>query len=282
MARETILEGPFAFWTSVNLAARREAMLSPLPGYFDGPADAYRHIMGTAELRRRFGFATAYGIVTGNEIYGTHWAEAPHEMRRMDDHNNAIGLEIGATARTYEEVVRRARAAVDEGIARGGDGSDGTAQWLPASRWGEPRGRPVAERSLSFDWPAEIPSLPGYRFGDARFGTLGPNQTMTPRQREAATLDRLRELPTSEWSEEDVRAVIRSGAYGNSAAAGHRDWRARVRRYFEEREGAGRTGEATPSEERDCTGVAAVRAHTRAGPSGPVQVSAHSRAVACG
>jgi hypothetical protein len=111
MGRETILEGPFAFWTSANLAARREAMLSPLPGCFDGPADAYRHIIGTAELHRRFGFATAYGIATGNEIYGTHWAEAPHERRRMDDHNSAIGLEIGATARTCEEVVRRARAA---------------------------------------------------------------------------------------------------------------------------------------------------------------------------
>ena len=62
------------FWRSVSEAASREAMASPLPGYNDGPADAYRHIVGTAELRRRFGFGTAYAIATGNEVLGTHTA----------------------------------------------------------------------------------------------------------------------------------------------------------------------------------------------------------------
>jgi hypothetical protein len=33
----------------------------------------------------------------------------------MDDHNNAIGLSIGADARSHEEVIRRARAAIDAG-----------------------------------------------------------------------------------------------------------------------------------------------------------------------
>ena len=40
---------------SVERAASLEADQSPLPGENNGPADAYRHIVGAAELRRRFG-----------------------------------------------------------------------------------------------------------------------------------------------------------------------------------------------------------------------------------
>jgi hypothetical protein len=43
----------------------------------------------------------------------------------MDDHNNAIGLAIGAEARSYEDVVRLAREAIDRAIVRGGSGQDG-------------------------------------------------------------------------------------------------------------------------------------------------------------
>ena len=60
----------FIFWRSVQEAAEAEATASPLPGFYDGPADAYRHIVGTAELRRRFGWATAFGIATGDEVLG--------------------------------------------------------------------------------------------------------------------------------------------------------------------------------------------------------------------
>lgn len=196
------------FWRSVGDAASAEALASPLPGYLDGPADAYRHIVGTAELRRRFGFGVAYGIVTGNEVLGTVGRNQPTELRQMDDHNNAIGFSIGAEAKTYEEVVRRARAAIDAAISRGGDGSEGTPRWQ--GRWSEPRGRPAAERRLPVQWPDGIPSAKDYPFGAEQFGTNSSNQTVNPRRREAATLDRLRELPTSEWSEADVREVIRS------------------------------------------------------------------------
>ena len=88
----------FRFWNSVERAATREAEASPPPGFHDGPADAYRHIVGTAELRRRFGWAITYGIVTGNEVLGTHISRHSPELRRMDDHNNAIG----ADAQSYE------------------------------------------------------------------------------------------------------------------------------------------------------------------------------------
>jgi len=221
-------------------------MFAPLPGCFDGPADACRHIVGTAELRRRFGFAIAYGIATGKEIYGTHWAEAPSEMRRMDDHDNAIGLEIGATARTDEEVVRRARAAVDAGMARGGDGADGTPQCLPASRWGEPRGRSMAGRGLPVEWPAEVPSLPGYRFGDA---PIGPKvqETEFPggRAREGKALLPVSARPCAS------PALPRAGSLPWSSSSGVRlPRRGRSRRWSPPPPGNPRRGRARPAAPR--------------------------------
>lgn len=269
----------FRFWRSVGEAASREAMASPLPGYNDGPADAYRHMVGTAELRRRFGFGTAYAIATGNEILGTHTGGHPPELRQMDDHNNAIGFSIGADAKSYEEIVRRARAAIDAAVARGGDGAEGTPRW--ETRWTEPRDRPAADRRLPVQWPDGIPSARDYPFGAEQFGTNGPNQTMTPRQRETATLERLRDLPTSEWSEPDVRAVIGSRPYTNPSAPEHRAWRARAHQYFKERTRRGGASDTSGTEEKGCDGTASVRAYTRSGPSGPVQVSAHSRTVTC-
>lgn len=47
------------FWGSVTRAAEDEAWASPLPGWGDGPADAYRHLVLAAELRRRFGWTIA-------------------------------------------------------------------------------------------------------------------------------------------------------------------------------------------------------------------------------
>ncbi|WP_291296635.1 hypothetical protein [Elioraea sp.] len=280
----------YMFWQPVEDAAEREALRSDLPGYYEGPADAYRHIVGVAELRRRFGFPTAFGIAAGNEVYGFHrrrLRRGPRDIdgpsREMDEHNNAIGLEIGASARTYEEVVRRARAAIDAGVTNGGSGSDNTPRWIAVGDWDEPELRPKANRTIPVTWPSDIPSLDGYRFGDERFGVDRAARAGTPRQREAALIDRLTDTPTREWSDDDVRAVIGSTAYLNRTAPGHERWRARVRAYFEERDqraGGGPGTEGTGADDA-CGGVAAVRPHTRRGPSGPIQVSGHSRAVTC-
>jgi hypothetical protein len=198
----------------------------------------------------------------------------------MDDHNNAIGFSIGADAKSYDDVVRRARVAIDTAIARGGDGSDGTPRWQ--SRWTEPRRRPAADRRLPVQWPDGIPSATDYPFGAEQFSANRPEHTKTPRQREATTLERLRDLPTGEWSEADVRAVIGSRPYTNSSAPEHRAWRARVRQYYEERTRQGGAGDISRTETKNCGGIAAVRSYTRSGPSGPVEVSAHSRTVTCG
>lgn len=280
----------FRFWQSVREAAAEEARLSDLPGYFEGPADAYRHIVGVAELRRRHGHATAFGIAQGNEILGFHerrLERGPRDIdgpaREMDEHNNEIGLEIGAAAHTYAEVVRRARAAIDSAVANGGSGADGTPRWLDPGKWDEPQARRGPHRTIPVTWPSDIPSLDAYRFGDERFNHDPAKRPGTPRYREATLLERLADTPTSEWSEEDVRSVIRSTPYQNRAAPGHETWQARVRAYFEERAQRDGDGQGGSRRERDdaCGGVATVRAYTRRGPSSPVEVSSHSRTVSC-
>ena len=269
--------GDFRFWQSVREAAAKEARDSPLPGYLDGPADAYRHIVGTAELRRRFGFVPAYAVATGNEVLGTHADGHPSETREMDDHNNAIGLSIGADATSYEEVVRRARIAIDSGIAKGGGGSDGTPRWQGS--WDEPRDWPRVERRLPVEWPDDIPSAKDYRYGAEKFGTNAAELAVTPREREAATLDRLRDLPTGEWSDADVRAVIGSRPYVNSSMPEHGDWQERVRQYFEERHGGADPDETSRSDSGGRGGPVFVRSHDRSGPSGPVHVDSYHRAA---
>ncbi|MBS7788363.1 hypothetical protein KTR66_00070 [Roseococcus sp. SDR] len=266
------------FWGSVQSAASSEAIESSLPGYLEGPADAYRHIVGAAELRRRFGWAIAYAIVTGNEARGTHARGHTPELRRMDDHNNAIGLSIGADATSYEEVVRRARAANDAGIENTGSGRGQTPLWLSQEQWKEVSGRQPAERALPVEWSDAIPSAADYRFGDERFGADRSFRSGTPRERQAALFERLDATPTAEWSEADVRGVIASPAYRNSAAADHALWRERVRQYFEER-ASGRDEAASAPDDADDDGIAHVRAYTRMGPNGPIRVSAHDRAT---
>ncbi|WP_431302573.1 hypothetical protein [Sediminicoccus sp. BL-A-41-H5] len=206
---------------------------------------------------------------------GTHISRHSPELRRMDDHNNAIGLAIGADAQSYEEIVRRARAAVDDGIRNGGSGAGQTLVWTPQEQWREPRDRPKMDRPLPVEWPDAIPSAAAYRFGDERFGADRAFRQGTPRERQAALFERLEATPTAEWSEADVRGVIASPTYRNSAAVEHKMWRERVRRYFEQRA----EGQDQAAAEDDADGVAQVRAHTRMGPSGPIQVPAHERAA---
>ncbi len=258
------------FWRSVREVAEEEALASPLPGYGNGPADAYRHIIVTAELARRFGYDAASWLAWTNEMRGTH---GPSDYRQdpagrpMDDHNNAIGLDIGRRARSYEDVVRMARAAIQLGIEEDGSGQEGVPMWLPASQQSEGRKRRERFPVLPADW-AETISLHGYTYGDERFSARRAFRDGTREEREAAVRERLLATPVNEWSREDMRAAMRLPAYRNGSDPEHRAWQARVREWFEVQEEA-------------CDGVAEVEAYTRQGPNGPVHVSAHRRAVPC-
>lgn len=112
----------------VRRFAEFEAERSGLPGQDQGPADAYRHLVGVAELSRRVGPLTAAAMAERNEWGSTEAMlraildgrpVAPSNTpaaRRMDRHNNLLAVGIGATASSTEEVVMRARTMMEQAI----------------------------------------------------------------------------------------------------------------------------------------------------------------------
>jgi len=146
VAEQSLIEQYRAVANEVAAFAGAELDAARLPGAQFGPADAYRHIVAAAELRRRLG-PVAAGILEGNEmrsIYAdmtqmlTGASRHPANSRAardMDRHNNAVGVAIGATAETPEEVVGRARQAIDHARQWGGSGHQNTAYWTERSLW---------------------------------------------------------------------------------------------------------------------------------------------------
>ena len=67
-----------------------QTVASQLPGRIDGPADAYRHLMISAELHRRFDSTYADSLLAAHELDFGLSSNSP-----MDQYNNAIGKMIG-------------------------------------------------------------------------------------------------------------------------------------------------------------------------------------------
>jgi hypothetical protein len=112
-----VLGTVYAHWFGANL-----------PGGRNGPADAYRHTLASATVA----YTTSPRLVA----LVTHVMERDgqgSDMRAMDAHNNRIGAQIGATARSWSEMQARVRAAIDAGQAQATD--DNRITWLPRERW---------------------------------------------------------------------------------------------------------------------------------------------------
>ena len=126
--------------------ANDEAAASRLPGQDQGPADAYRHLVGVAELSRRAGPLLAAAMAERNEWASTEAMLrsilggrpiAPSNMpaaRRMDRHNNLLAVGIGARARSTEDVVMRVRSMMERAIeTTGGSGRGNSPYWREAA-----------------------------------------------------------------------------------------------------------------------------------------------------
>jgi hypothetical protein len=128
--------------------ARAEASLSNLPGWTNGPADAYRHLIVVGEMTRRFGTIPATLMAEYNETLS--WYEMQRsrlagkdvppanqpEARTMDRHNNwNVAPAIGRAATTPEGVVLGARVAIERAIQKAGSGENNTAYWRPSAEW---------------------------------------------------------------------------------------------------------------------------------------------------
>jgi hypothetical protein len=102
-----------------------EMTASQLPGRQNGgAADAYRHILLSAELTRDYGIDAAFEVLTDHERDTESGAD-----NGLDMWNNSIGMQIGQYVRdsggTWEDVVRLARAAMVASFEDGGFGQIG-------------------------------------------------------------------------------------------------------------------------------------------------------------
>jgi hypothetical protein len=116
-----------AYPNELREAVARNALQTSHPGANNGPADAYRHMFGIAELQRRTNQAVARGAGNWNEKDGVPWRLKSDAASQMDLHNNRIGERIGRVARNTAEVEAMVHAEVRAAAIEGGTGKNGTA-----------------------------------------------------------------------------------------------------------------------------------------------------------
>jgi hypothetical protein len=154
--------------------ANAEATASGLPGRVNGPQDAYRHLVGVGELARRVGVVPAWLMAEYNELESraamrrAEQARRPvpaantRESRSMDRHNNRLALGLGLSAASPEQVIQRARIAIDRAHRTfSGSGADGTAFWHPHAMW-EDIGGDAAHLPTEIRWPPPGEHLKAY------------------------------------------------------------------------------------------------------------------------
>lgn len=85
-----------------------------------GTTDALRHLLGAATATRLYGPSLAETMLNWHENPNVfQWAGGGYGQRDaerlMDLHNNALGMEIGKTAKSYDEALQTAKRYVKEG-----------------------------------------------------------------------------------------------------------------------------------------------------------------------
>lgn len=178
--------------------AEATAKASGLPGYHNGPGDAYRHILWVAETARTTGTLAGWAQGEANELKGV--LSNPADETAMDRHNNnQIALRIARAAKSREDIERLTQAEIAAAHWRGGTGADGTARWLDQFRWGHPE-----DAAPPANWPPKWADEDSLR------------------------VERLLTLPVEEWDEHSVRLVVASRIYHNANDAKHAEAQAKV------------------------------------------------------
>ena len=230
--------------TDAVLAATRK---SGLPGWLDGPADAYRHALLSAELTRQHGAAKAQAILALNEVNGmAAGIREPIKTARatiMDTQVNLRAGRLGEGAKSFEEVERRVAAEIARSIEANGSGANGTLPYMSRDKWENEAGDPE---------PIEIPPDWVRKNRAERQGNLSPG----PASRRAAIVEALGKSD-ADWTEADARAVMDDPRYYAWSHADKEALHARVRRYYER---------AYPN-----------AAGAKSGGGGPVQVDSYVR-----
>jgi hypothetical protein len=95
--------------------ASATARESGLPGAHNGPQDAARHCMGSAETARKYGGLVALVLGEANEKKGDLTHNQTSDEKSMDRHNNMEGVKIGSGAKSFEQVIEQCLGAVEAG-----------------------------------------------------------------------------------------------------------------------------------------------------------------------
>ena len=85
-----------------------------MPGGRNGPADAYRHCVGSGELTRTTSRATAWAAGHAWELK-TGGPIIVRDEWKMDIHNNMVGRQVGVSADTFEDVEQGCTDALNSG-----------------------------------------------------------------------------------------------------------------------------------------------------------------------
>ena len=107
---------------------------SRLPGWRNGPADAFRHIVASAEMARRYGSPIAKVLGEAHELRGSAGGQ-PAEEAAMDRHNNNIGIAIGRDATSFDDVVARAKARISDAFSGRDLKPVERPKWLAPQQW---------------------------------------------------------------------------------------------------------------------------------------------------
>jgi len=87
-------------------------------------ADAWRHLVWTAEMTRKYGPNVAKGVSSWHEVPmpfgvlgGAAIRQTPEE-KEMDLFNNSLGIEIGQSSKSLDEIKQKATEAIKSGKAK--------------------------------------------------------------------------------------------------------------------------------------------------------------------
>ncbi len=124
-----------AYPNEIKESVAQNARGTSYPGATNGPADAYRHMLGIAEIRRRTSQPAARVAGNWNERDNLPWRLKKDADSQMDLHNNRIGERIGRVARNTAEAEEMVHAEIRAAAIEGGTGKNSTAIYLAPENW---------------------------------------------------------------------------------------------------------------------------------------------------
>lgn len=142
--------------------AVNESIYSYLPGREDGPADAYRHLLLSAELARTNTETFTRVVLATHEFTGNAQDQTP-DANKMDEHNNELGIQLGLRLKnrpdggSWEMVIKGARELM----------TNGSAKWLPQEKWRknpkDDNGKELPLNHPEINWPIDWNKIQPYQ-----------------------------------------------------------------------------------------------------------------------